>query len=64
MAPTIRTGIPPGKPKLLDQVRVVIRTSRGTFSPERTVCPQEWSGSQEEQDVGWPESGSGPPERR
>ena len=36
MAPTIWTGIPPGKPKLLDQVRDVIRRKHYSFRTEQT----------------------------
>ncbi len=36
MAPTIRTGISPGKPKLLDQVRDVIRRKHYSFRTEQT----------------------------
>jgi integron integrase len=36
MAPTIRTGILPGKPKLLDQVRDVIRRKHYSFRTEQT----------------------------
>ncbi len=36
MAPTIRIGIPPGKPKLLDQVRDVIRRKHYSFRTEQT----------------------------
>jgi integron integrase len=35
MAPTIRIGIPPGKPKLLDQVRDVIRRKHYSFRTEQ-----------------------------
>jgi integron integrase len=35
MAPTIRTEIPPGKPKLLDQVRDVIRRKHYSFRTEQ-----------------------------
>jgi site-specific recombinase XerD len=35
MAPTIRTGIPSGKPKLLDQVRDVIRRKHYSFRTEQ-----------------------------
>jgi integron integrase len=35
MAPTIPTGIPPGKPKLLDQVRDVIRRKHYSFRTEQ-----------------------------
>jgi integron integrase len=35
MAPTIRTGIPRGKPKLLDQVRDVIRRKHYSFRTEQ-----------------------------
>ena len=35
MAPTIRTGISPGKPKLLDQVRDVIRRKHYSFRTEQ-----------------------------
>jgi hypothetical protein len=36
MAPTIRIEIPPGKPKLLDQVRDVIRRRHYSFRTEQT----------------------------
>jgi hypothetical protein len=36
MAPTIGTGILPGKPKLLDQVRDVIRRKHYSFRTEQT----------------------------
>lgn len=36
MAPTIRTGISPGKPKLLEQVRDVIRRKHYSFRTEQT----------------------------
>ncbi len=36
MAPTIRIGIPPGKPKLLDKVRDVIRRKHYSFRTEQT----------------------------
>lgn len=36
MAPTIRTGIPSSKPKLLDQVRDVIRRKHYSFRTEQT----------------------------
>jgi integron integrase len=36
MAPTIRIEIPPGKPKLLDQVRDVIRRKHYSFRTEQT----------------------------
>ena len=35
MAPTIQTGIPPGNPKLLDQVRDVIRRKHYSFRTEQ-----------------------------
>ena len=35
MAPTIRVGIPPGKPKLLDKVRDVIRRKHFSVRTER-----------------------------
>src|SRR5450755_4344451 len=36
MAPTIQTGISPGKPKLLEQVRNVIRRKHYSFRTEQT----------------------------
>ena len=36
MAPTIQTGISPGKPKLLEQVRDVIRRKHYSFRTEQT----------------------------
>jgi hypothetical protein len=36
MAPTIRIEIPPGKPKLLNQVRDVIRRKHYSFRTEQT----------------------------
>lgn len=36
MAPTILTGIPPGKPKLLEQVRDVIRRKHYSFRTEQS----------------------------
>ena len=41
MAPTIRTGILPGKPKLLDQVRDVIRRKHYSFRTEQTYL--DWT---------------------
>jgi integrase len=41
MAPTIRISIPPGKPKLLDQVRDVIRRKHYSFRTEQTYL--DWT---------------------
>src|SRR4051794_40381213 len=41
MAPTIQIAIPPGKPKLLDQVRDVIRRKHYSFRTEQTYL--DWT---------------------
>jgi hypothetical protein len=42
MAPTIRIAIPPSKPKLLDQVRDVIRRKHYSFRTEQTYLDWTW----------------------